>query len=240
MTIAALAASLVELLTPAGTIADTISATAPPGWLLLNGQTVVNAQSLYPALWTASPTAWKSGANLVLPNGAARVTVGTDGNHPLGNAGGASGKTITAAHLPQHNHDINHDHGAFTSGPESAHTHGGTTNLGGTHNHGTSAGLPGSDHSPVLYFLGINSAPGAGKPVIGNGGTIQAYADYFDGTSYAPDHTHGFGTSSNSGHSHSIDVPPLGVTNSGGGPGTNAAFDVEQSWIAVNKIIKAH
>lgn len=41
----------------------------PSGWVELNGQTLTGAETAYPDLWAASPAAWKSGSDLVLPNG---------------------------------------------------------------------------------------------------------------------------------------------------------------------------
>lgn len=41
----------------------------PSGWVELNGQTLVGAETEYPDLWLNAPTAWKSGSDLVLPYG---------------------------------------------------------------------------------------------------------------------------------------------------------------------------
>ena len=45
------------------------SASIPSGWAELNGQTLVGAETLYPALWANSPAGWKSGSDLTLPDG---------------------------------------------------------------------------------------------------------------------------------------------------------------------------
>ena len=54
-------------LSPVGTILLYVAPTAPTGWALLNGATIVGGQTLYPALWAVLPVAYKSGANIVLP-----------------------------------------------------------------------------------------------------------------------------------------------------------------------------
>lgn len=94
----------VPFLAPAGTIRTTINTAADSGWLLFN-QTVVGAQTLYPALWAVAPAAWKSAADLVLPNLADKL-LGGAGTIALGASGGANSKTITANNLPTHTHPV--------------------------------------------------------------------------------------------------------------------------------------
>jgi len=89
---------------PAGTIRATIKSTADPGWLLFN-QTIVGGQTLYPSLWAAIPAAWKSGADIVLPNLADKL-LGGAGTIALGATGGANSKTIATANLPAHTHTV--------------------------------------------------------------------------------------------------------------------------------------
>lgn len=60
-------------LMPAGTIVETLWATDPLGFLLLDGRTITNGQTLYPALWAVAPGGWKSGSNLVLPTDAGKM-----------------------------------------------------------------------------------------------------------------------------------------------------------------------
>lgn len=89
---------------PVGTVRTTVRTTADDGWLLF-GQTVLNAQSIYPALWSVVPTAWKSGTSIVLPSLADKVIEGA-GVTAVGATGGANSKTITANNLPVHTHPI--------------------------------------------------------------------------------------------------------------------------------------
>lgn len=140
------AAALQALLIPAATIWATGAATADPGWRLCDGSTVTNAQTLYPSLWTRAPVAWRSGANIVLPNMMGRTVI-MAGTGPgltarvLGTAvsneeahvltaaetaikGHTHGHTISAS---ANNHDTNHYHTLANlslggDSPDHAHT----------------------------------------------------------------------------------------------------------------------
>jgi hypothetical protein len=89
---------------PVGTVRTTGRTTADDGWLLF-GQTVLNAQSIYPALWDVVPVGWRSGSSLVLPNMADRMVEGV-GVTAVGATGGANSKTIGANNLPTHTHPV--------------------------------------------------------------------------------------------------------------------------------------
>ena len=91
--------SIVQMLEPAGTIKGYIGATAPAGYLLLDGTAVAAAQTTYPALWSVAPSAWKAGSTLNLPNMASTFLSGAVGG-AIGGAGGANLHTLTAAELP--------------------------------------------------------------------------------------------------------------------------------------------
>lgn len=109
--------------TPAGVTAFTVAAAAPTGWWLLDGSTKVNAQTLQPNLWAVAPVAWRSGANLILPDARGRTVVaaGTGAGlsaRALGSTFGEESHTLTAAesgtavHLhsitdPTHTHTSN-------------------------------------------------------------------------------------------------------------------------------------
>jgi hypothetical protein len=60
-------------LVPAGAIMETLWTTDPLGFLRLDGRTIVNGQTLYPALWAVAPGGWKSGSSLVLPTQAGKM-----------------------------------------------------------------------------------------------------------------------------------------------------------------------
>jgi hypothetical protein len=131
--------------TPAGTISATIAATAPSGWLFLEGQTITSAEGTYPNLWSVLPAAWKSGSSLVLPDWRGRYMASykaADTNF------GTLGSTVTGAtqiatsHLPTHTHTINHGHtAANTAASDISHTH----SIG--HGHGHTIGNASADHA---------------------------------------------------------------------------------------------
>lgn len=124
VSLAKLASALQNLLVPAGTIAATVSATESTGWKFM-GQTLTNAEALYPSLFAVAPSAWRTGTapnrNLVLP-------VMTDhtllqaGTTALGVKGGSNTTTIAVANLPAHFHDIDHNHGSENFSSSHSHT----------------------------------------------------------------------------------------------------------------------
>jgi microcystin-dependent protein len=209
---------------PAGQIVQTIAVAAPTGWLMLAGQVVPNAQTLYPDLWLVVPATWKSGASLVLPNASDRVAIGQSGTKAIGTVGGANARALAAANLPAHAHTIDHGHGAGSGSTGDAvdRLHGGS----GAHNHQTMVGLPANvklissgDPFPGTSPAGIN-ATGSGYMLL-------------PPTSTGPggqDHQHDF----------SVTVAPLAGGVSGNGPGTAAALDTTPAFLAINYVIKAH
>jgi hypothetical protein len=84
--VAALRRTGVQVDAPVGTVRTTVRTTADDGWLLFN-QTVLNAQSIYPALWAVVPTGYKSGSSLVLPTRPDHVNEGAGDPAGVGNAG---------------------------------------------------------------------------------------------------------------------------------------------------------
>jgi len=239
--IASLATAVANRLVPPGQIGATIGATEDPGWFFVNGQSVVNAQSLYPDMWARLPTSWKSGSSMVTPDWRGKMLVGDDAGatYTLGGSTGAMSKTITSANLPVHTHTIDHDHGSFTSGAEAAHTHGGSTSSAGNHNHGTTTGGTGS--GPPEFFGGVRSADTGGDKPLGvtqSGGTAL-WLTYFNGTTTTGAHTHTITATAGSSHSHSVDVPNL-TGASGNGGFANTALDITPAVGVVNWEIKAH
>ena len=120
---------------PTGMVVMTFSTTAPTGWLLCQGQTITNADTTYPDLWSAAPAAWKSGTSLTLPNMKGRFPVGYDSGdaqwNTMGGTGGAVTKTLSTNEIPQHRHtvspahthDIDHNHSSTYTGYEGEHFH---------------------------------------------------------------------------------------------------------------------
>lgn len=107
---------------PAGTIIATISSVASNGWLLLDGSSVTNANTAYPALWDVAPTSWKSGTTLNLPDMSDRSLEGQT-TTTLGALGGSNTVTIGSANLPTHQHSIDHGHGNDIGASQDEHDH---------------------------------------------------------------------------------------------------------------------
>lgn len=136
-------ASIIEMSVPAGTVVATMGATADPGYLLIDGSTVTNAQTLYPGTWARIPASWKSSANMVLPDWRGRTLFSDDtgGVFTLGGSGGSNTHAITQAELPAVGISVT------------------ITDPG--HDHGSSAGAAGALLTPVTP--GASFAPGTGN-----------------------------------------------------------------------------
>jgi microcystin-dependent protein len=206
----------------AGDIRMSIAAAETPGWLILNGQVVANAQALYPDLWTVAPAGWKVGASLTLPNATTRFPIG---GAAVGVVGGANSRNLSAANLPPHAHSMAHDHGAINSGGQSNH------HVHSVHPH---AWPPGQSFE---YFVvqnlvngprpqAINTAAGTGA-LVGSMESIKSDMDEYDDGHALSDHT------------HPVDLPPFGG-NTDNGPGTGAAVDTTPAFITFQFFIKAH
>jgi microcystin-dependent protein len=226
--VADLAAAVINLLAPAGSLMPYIGSVAPAGWLLHN-QTVVGADALYPALWAVAPAGWKSGSNLAIPNLADTLVAQTGGSAAaLGVVGGSMTTTIAEANLPPHAHGINHDHGSVTSSTESAdHSHSGTTSLNGDHEHGADFGLE--------YIL---QTSGGGGSVFASGSGVSVNSSTTTANNGTHSHTMTTGGIS-ANHTHSVDLPNF-VGNSLNGAGTSTAMTTRPRHLGVNIILKAH
>lgn len=210
---------------PAGTISSTIAVNAPSGWLFLQGQTVANASTTYPDLWSVVPAAWKSGSSLVLPDMTDAALVQTGGSAAaVGALGGSMTTTIASGNLPTHTHAIDHDHASFTSGAGSAHNHG-ITDPGHTHN----------DSSATGDWLMTDITASVGLLDVHDGGSSLGYST----TAATASATTGITTNNESAHTHSIDVPNF-TGNSGNGGFANTAMTTRPRHLGVNVMIKAH
>lgn len=116
---------------PAGSIFMWMFSTVPSGWLAIEGQTVTNAQTLYPDLWASAPASWKSGSSFIMPNMTGRFPVGQQASDPafdtLQEIGGAK-NAVAVAHshtIAGHTHTTaDHIHGISTHTHTTAdHTH---------------------------------------------------------------------------------------------------------------------
>lgn len=95
---------------PVGMMVDYVGTTAPSGWAVMDGSTITNGQTLYPALWAVLPLGFKFGSSIILPDTRGRVTVGRNPSDAdfdnVGDLGGAKTVTLTTAQMPSHSHTI--------------------------------------------------------------------------------------------------------------------------------------
>jgi microcystin-dependent protein len=161
-----------------------VSTTGPGGWsdnyLEAAGQSLLVAN--YPELHALiGYTYGGAGANFNLPNLQGKMVIGQNGgSFNLNSTGGNDEVTIAATNLPQHQHGVN-----LNTGLAGTHSHTGTTDLDGDHNH----------------F--VDFATGDGTGTGGVGGSNNAL-DKTQNTQNAGDHTHTFTTNNNGDHSHPV------------------------------------
>ena len=74
---------------PPGSCSPWIGTVAPLNHVLMNGQTIANAQTLYPLLWSLADPTWKVGSGLLVPDMRSRIPVGKD------DMGGVAANRIT-------------------------------------------------------------------------------------------------------------------------------------------------
>lgn len=104
-------------------------ATAPAGWLLCQGQSLLRAS--YPRLFAAIGTTYGAAdsTHFTLPDLRGRVVVGRDSTQTefdvLGEAGGAKTVTLTTSQIPSHSHQIGvqsgSDNNDFVAGSANAY-----------------------------------------------------------------------------------------------------------------------
>lgn len=181
----------------AGDIEMTLAAAAPYGWLLLQGQLLVNGAVNYPALWAAASPALRVGSDLRLPDLRGRVPMGAGTGtgltlRNLGDLVGAESVALTEAQLAAHSH------AGTTQGADRSLNHNHYTPIGGTEN---SDGLVGS--ARALWYSG------SGVNKIGS----NVYDTVDPSTATTLNHLHPFVTNTKgSGQAHP-NVQPSAVLN---------------------------
>lgn len=123
-------------LQPVGSISDYIGLTPPTSaWVIMQGQTLVNAATVFPALFAIVPAYLKSGNSIVLPDTRGRVLVGYNPSDPdfneVGETGGSKTVALTLGQLASHTHAA----GAFAANLSGSLSMTGNTNFDGTHTH---------------------------------------------------------------------------------------------------------
>ncbi len=111
-------------LASAGDVKMTARATAPTGWILCRGQSLLRAS--YPALFDAIGTTYGAvdATHFTLPNAQGRAIVGLDAAQteftPLGKTGGAKTHVLAFSEMPSHNHRQTFNGGAIAPAGGSA------------------------------------------------------------------------------------------------------------------------
>lgn len=232
--------------TPVGAVCDYIGATEPTKWKFLNGQTLTNAQSLYPELWAIAPASMKSGSNLVLPDARGRFVVGVNSDDAIMDTVGETGGSKNAIVVAHTHNGPSHTH----TGPSHTHTSAAHTHTSAAHTHST----PNHTHSISHDHASFSTGSGGGHTHRMNEGPYQYYGyvmvrdidplnRYFPaggeditaliqmavGTRQVPGalelqyRAFPVVESSGSEHTHSINVPAFsGNTPSGGGSTTGS------------------
>lgn len=156
---------------PPGVMKQFAGATAPSGWLLCNGSAV--SRTTYAALFAAIGTAFGTGDGVTtfnVPNTQNRVLVGAGGLYSRGSTGGSKDAIVVS------------------------HTHTGSTNTTGSHNHT----LPGNYIKNAAGGTGLSSGSG-----LQTGSTTDASGD----------HSHTFTTDSTGSSGTDANMPPYLAVN---------------------------
>jgi hypothetical protein len=178
---------------PIGTIIMGGWSAEPANYKFLNGQTLVGGVAAYPTIAALFPS-WVSSANLILPNMAGAVPMGSAG--AAGLMSGAMTHTLVEANLASHVH----------SGPSHTHTGPSHTHTGPAHQHTFTTGVNSIDH-----FHTYSNAAGTGGGGLAGGST---YAGQIYNTS---------GQNTTHTHSGTTDAEGTGLTGSSGTGNTGAS-----------------
>jgi microcystin-dependent protein len=243
-------------LQPVGSVQFWISDTPPDGWALMNGQTLTNAETIYPDLWAVVPAQFKSGADIILPDCRGRVMVGRSSEaefNDVGATGGAKTVTLTTEQLPSHAHaagslaaassgTLSMSGSTSVSGSTSsagAHTHTILTDEKGAHSHSFGPGrnaLRGTDDTNVLTGTITNPSFRFEAFTFASSGPAAGLHFHSGGTDSQGAHTHSFsGTGSvnvsGAAHGHSI-------SGSTANAGSGNAHQNLQPYLTLTPIIK--
>lgn len=171
---------------PAGSCFPWIGSVAPMNHVLMYGQTIFNAQVLYPSLWINSDAVWKSGSNLIVPDLRGRIPIGKD------DMGGSRVNRITDTYAKFNGAVL-----GATGGSE-AHQ---------THNH------QGANHLHTSGPFGLETLSPGGSSIIGLAGGPDFSPGIVETTEYAANSPGGVGTTGSNGNGNSGNVQPSIILN---------------------------
>lgn len=154
---------------PISGIIPSMTATAIPDWVVLDGSTIVGGATLYPELWDLLPGSWKSGSDIVLADARGRTLIGAGTGsgltaRTLGAVGGSESTTLTAAQsgMPGHTHGLNDPGHNHSQNPHS-HTVSSAGSLGGTYDQIMTDYLGGGGNQAAVPQL-VSGVSAAGAP----------------------------------------------------------------------------
>lgn len=189
-------ASIIELTVPAATVSATAAATPDPGYVFIDGSTLVNGQVLYPAAWARIPATWQSAPNIILPDWRGKILIADDAAalYALGGSAGAMSKTIAQANLPAVGITVDPPSTAVAI-TDPGHVHASTPLANFFNAAGSTTFTPGAGANAALYG---SQTPNTASAVTGISATVDI----------APF------TSGNLGSGTALDVTPaVGVVN---------------------------
>lgn len=231
-------ASILEMAVPAASVIATTAATPDPGYVFIDGSTIVNGQMLYPMAWARIPGSWKAAPNIVLPDWRGRTLFSDDAAalFALGGSGGANTHLLTQAELPAATITI--DPPAFTIDPPSTIITIDPPNTAVT-------GSTGVESVPHTHLY--NKDSGASTTLVsGAGVTVKVTPNQDWGTgNESVQHTHPAGTLAVdiAPFNATVDIAPFNVDpgSFASGPlGSGAAIDTRPAYGVVNFQIKVH
>lgn len=193
---------------PAGCVMQTARTTAPTGWLLCDGASLLRADyaDLFAAIGTTFGAA--DGTHFNVPDGRSRTIIGVGQGSGLTNRAlaaivGVETHALSTGELAAHVHNI--DPPSTETGSEGSHT-----------------------HTVDAHTHGIELATGASGANRVNLATNNSIATTIQSLSASP------GTSNPGPHTHSVNIAPFDSASAGGG---NAHQNMQPS-LALNFIIK--
>jgi microcystin-dependent protein len=240
-------------LQPVGSVQFWISDTPPPGWALMNGQTLTNAETIYPELWAVVPAQFKSGADIILPDARGRVMVGRSFEsefNQVGQTGGAKTVALTTDELPSHAHGGGSlaaaDSGSLSMSGSA--TVSGNTGGGGSHTHTILTDVRGSHSHNVGAGRNLFRAQtGTGIGIVGSTFSVEAFTFASSGPA-SGEHFHSGGTDDPGNHFHDVSLSVNTSTSGGnhshsisgtsGNTGSGNAHENLQPYLTLTPIIK--